>query len=89
MLGAETHEILDKKFLNKKKQEDEALEKFYKECDFEEIKDGFHEGSLPNQLNFLHGGQSENFAHADNFISLNHDNREFIAFHFSYLTPEI
>ena len=80
MLGAEADDILDEKFVNKKKQEDEALENFKEEYGFEEIKDAFDEGSVPNQLDFFYGGQNENFTHAVNFLSLSNDNREFIAF---------
>ena len=73
VLGTEADDILDEKFVNKKKQEDEALENFKEEYGFEEIKDAFDEGSVPNQLGFFYGGQNENFARAA-------DNREFIAF---------
>ena len=66
----------------KKKQEDEALENFYEEYDFKKIKNDSHEGSVSNQLNFLYDGKNENFTRAANFISLNNDNIEFIAFHF-------
>ena len=48
MLGAEVDDILDEQFVNKKKQEDEALENFKEGYGFEEIKDAFDEGSVPN-----------------------------------------
>ena len=80
MLGAEADDILDEKFVNKKKQEDEALKNFKEEYGFEEIKDASDEGSVPNQLDFFYGGQNENFTRAANFLSLSKDNREFIAF---------
>ena len=80
VLGEEADDILDEKFANKKKQEDESLENFKEEYNFEEIKDAFDEGSVPNQLDFFYGGQNENFTHAVNFLSLSNDNREFIAF---------
>ena len=64
MLGKEADDILDEKLVNKKKQEDEALKNFKEEYGFEEIKDAFDEGSVPNQLGFFYGGQNENFAHA-------------------------
>ena len=51
-LGAEADDVLDEKFVNKKKQEDEALENFKEEYGFEEIKDAFNEVSVPNQLDF-------------------------------------
>ena len=80
MLGTETDDILDEKFVKKKKQEDEALENTEEKFGFEEIKDAFDEGSAPNQLDFFYGGQNENFTHAVNFLSLGNGNREFIAF---------
>ena len=80
MLGTETDDILDEKFVKKKKQEDEALENTEEKFGFEEIKDAFDEGSAPNQLDFFYGGQNENFTHAVNFLSLSNDNTEFIAF---------
>ena len=86
MLGAEVDDILDEQFVNKKKQEDEALENFKEGYGFEEIKDAFDEGSVPNNLDFFSGGQNENLTRAANFLSLNNGNREFIAF--LYLTPE-
>ena len=79
MLGAKADNILDEKFVYKKKQKDEVLENF-KEYGFEEIKDAFDEGSVPNQLNFFYVGQNETFTHAVNFLSLSNNNREFIAF---------
>ena len=79
MLGAKADNILDEKFVYKKKQKDEVLENF-KEYGFEEIKDAFDEGSVPNQLDFFYVGQNETFTHAVNFLSLSNNNREFIAF---------
>ena len=54
VLGAQPDDILDGKFVNKKKQEDEARKNFKEEYGFEEIKDAFNEGSVPNQLNFFY-----------------------------------
>ena len=53
MLAAEADDILDEKFVNNKKQEDETLENFKEEYGFEEIKDAFDEGYVPNQLDFF------------------------------------
>ena len=52
MLGAEADDILDEKFVNKKKQEDESLENFREEYRFEEIKD--KRKTLPMLLIFCH-----------------------------------
>ena len=80
VLGSEAHDILDEKFVNEKKQEEEALENFKEEYGFEEVKDAFDEGFVPNQLDFFYGKQNENFTCAADFLSLNNDSREFIAF---------
>ena len=83
MLEAEADNILDEKFVNKKKQEDETLKNFNKEYGFEEIKDAFDKGSVTNQLDFFYGGQNENFTHAVIFLSLSNDNRKI--YYFSYI----
>ena len=52
MLGVEADDILDEKFVNKKKQEDESLENFREEYRFEEIKNKMK--TLPMLLIFCH-----------------------------------
>ena len=47
---------------------------------FDDIKDAFDEGKIPPQLEFFFGGDIDNFVHICNFLSLNKDNNEFIAF---------
>ena len=49
----------------------------------------FDEGSAPNQLDFFYGGQNENFTLAADFLSLNNDYREFIAFLISDLRQNV
>ena len=80
MLGVEAEDILDEKFVNKKELEEEALENAKEEYDVEEIKDGFDEGVIPNQLDFFYSGINENFVQACYVLSPTNDNREFIAF---------
>ena len=58
IFGPEAEDILDEKFVNKKELEDEALENIKEEYGFEEIKDAFDEGSVPNQLDFFYGGSN-------------------------------
>ena len=80
MLEVEADDILDEKFKNKKELEDEALENIKEEYGFEEIKNVFDEGAIPNQLDFFYGGINENFVQACYFLSPSNDNRQFIAF---------
>ena len=80
LLGLEAKDILDERFANKKKLDDEALENIKEEYGFEEIKDAFDEPAVPHQLDFLYSGANESSVNACNFLSLNNDNREFIAF---------
>ena len=80
LLGVEDEDILDEKFKNKKELEDEALENIKEEYGFEEIKNVFDEGAIPNQLDFFYGGINENFVQACYFLSPSNDNREFIDF---------
>ena len=79
-LGAEAKDILEGKLVNSKKLEDDALENIKEGHGFEEIKDAFDEGTVPEQLEFFYGGENEIFARACNFWSLGNVNREFIAF---------
>ena len=79
-LGAEAKDILEGKLVNSKKLEDDALENIKEGHGFEEIKDAFDEGAVPEQLEFFYGGENEIFARACNFWSLGNVNREFIAF---------
>ena len=46
-LGAEADNILKETFVNSKKLEDEVLENIKEEYGFEEIKNAFHEASVP------------------------------------------
>ena len=79
-LGVKADDIFDQEFVNKKQQEDEVLEQIKGEYNFDEIKDAFDEGTVPQQLDFLFGGENRNFNRAIEFLSLSNKNREFIAF---------
>ena len=61
LLGVESEDILDKKFVNKKGLENEELKNIKEEYGFEEMKDAFDEGVIPNELDFFYGGINENF----------------------------
>ena len=45
--------------MNSKNLEDEALENIKEKYGFEEIKNTFDEASVPEQLEFLYGGNNE------------------------------
>ena len=55
-LGVEANDILNQKFVNKKQQEDEVLDQIKEEYNFDDIKDAFDEGTVPEQLDFFYGG---------------------------------
>ena len=61
LLGIESEDILDEKSVNKKELENEELKNIKEEYGFEEIKDAFDEGAIPNQIDLFYGGISENF----------------------------
>ena len=66
--------------MNRKQQEDAALENIKEEYGFDEIKDAFDEAAGPHQLDIFWGENNENFIRAIEFLSPSIDNREFIAF---------
>ena len=80
VLGAEAEDILEDKFINSKKLEDDVLENKKEEYGFEEIQDVFDEASVPQQLQFVYGGDNNNFVRARNILSLNEDSNVFISF---------
>ena len=65
-LGVQTDDILQQKFVNEKQQEDAVLEQIKEEYNFDEIKDAFDEGHVPQQL---YGGENNNFIRAVEFLS--------------------
>ena len=66
-LGVEADDISDQKFVEKKQEEDTALEQIKHEYNFDEIKDGFDEATVPHLLDFFFGGDNENFVQAVEF----------------------
>ena len=46
------------------------------------MKDAFDDGEIPRQLEFVFGGDKNNFLQAWNFLCLNEDNNEFVSFMF-------
>ena len=72
--------ILEDDYINDKILEDKTLEQIKEQNNFDEIKDAFDDGKTPPQLEFLFGGDNNNFVQACNFLSLNEDNNEFVSF---------
>ena len=79
-LGVEADDVLHREFVSNKELQDATLEQIKEEYDFNEIKDAFNEASVPAQLDFFYSGENSNFVWATEFLSLNQENREFIAF---------
>ena len=69
----------------KKEKEDEILKGIMDEYKVDKIRDTMDEtGQVPDSIYFFHGGESEQFVNALEFIGLSPINREFSAF--CYLT---
>ena len=83
-LDIEDDDNLEQKFVNKKEEEDAALEQIMEDYNFDETKDSFGEGGVPHQLDFFYSGENNNFNQATEFLSPSNENREFIAFLLSY-----
>ena len=77
-LGVEADDILEQKYVNKKKEIDALLENMKEDYNFDEIKDAFDEGAVPHQLDIFCGGENSNFNHAIEFLLLSNENRESI-----------
>ena len=79
-LGVQADNIFEQKFVNQKQEEDAVLEQIKKEYSFDEIKDAFDERTVLQQLDFICGGENNNFNRAIEFLSPSNENREIIAF---------
>ena len=58
---------VEHKFVNKKVQEDAALEAIKEEYNFDEITDAFDESAVPHQLDFFYGGADQIFFRSVSF----------------------
>ena len=65
-------------YVNDKVIEEKTIEQLKDEYKFDEIKDAFDEGAVPHQLEFLYGGDDENFMIACTVLSLNENNNDFV-----------
>ena len=88
-LGAGSIDLLDVDNITKQEQEDVVLEKIKEQYGFEDIKDSFNEGYIPDSVYFFYGGDSENFARAVELLGSDADNREFAAFLLSDLGRQV
>ena len=79
VLHTETDNILDKKFVNIKEEEDSVLEQLKDEYNFDDIKDAFDKGTVPHQLELFYGGDNDNYFQTIECLSPC-ENKEFIAF---------
>ena len=80
---------LDAENITRQEEEDVVLEQIKEEYGFEDIKDAFDDGYVPNSVYFFYGGESENFARAVEVLRPDADNREFAAFLLSDLGRQV
>ena len=59
-------DLLDAKNITKQEEEDVVLEQIREEYGFENIKDAFDDGYVPDNVYFFYVGESENFSRAVN-----------------------
>ena len=81
-LGTEAEDLFDPNAPpTKTEEEDEILKKIMDEYNTDDIKDTMDEtGQIPQSIYFFHGGDSQKFVDALEFIGLSPINREFAAF---------
>ena len=72
-----------------KKEEAIIFEKTKEEYGFEDIKEAFDEGRVPENIYFFYVWESENFYQALEFVGLSPINREFGAFLMSHLGRQV
>ena len=89
-LGVAAGNLLDAENRTRQEEEDVVLEQIKEEYGFEDIKDAFNDGYVPDgYVNFFYGGESENFARAVEFLGPDADNRKFAAFSLSDLGRQV
>ena len=81
-VGTEAEDLFDPNAPpTKTEEEDEILKKIMDEYNTDDIKDTMDEtGQIPQSIYFFHGGDSQKFVDALEFIGLSPINREFAAF---------
>ena len=88
-LGGEAEDVFQPENINKQKEEDLALVQIKQEYGFEDIKESFDEGKVPENIYFLYVGESNNFYRAIEFMGPDADNREFVAFLMSAMARQV
>ena len=79
-LGVAPGDLFDAENITRQEEENVVLEKIKEEYGFEDIKDTFDEGYVPENIYFFYAGESENFARTVEFMGPDAENREFAAF---------
>ena len=78
-LGVAAGDLLNAENVPKQEEEDVVPKKIKEEFGFEDIKDAFYDGYVPESVYFFYGGKSENFSRAIEFLGSDANNREFVA----------
>ena len=88
-LGVEAEDLFQLENVTKQQEEDLVLEQIKQEYGFEDIKESFDEGKVPENIYFLYVGESNNFYQAIEFMGPDADNREFAAFLMSAMARQV
>ena len=78
-MGVAAGDLLEAENISRQEVEDVVLEQIKEEYGFEDIKDAFDSGYVPDSVYFFCGLESQNFASAVEFLGPDADNREFAA----------
>ena len=78
-MGVAAGDLLEAENISRQGVEDVVLEQIKEEYGFEDIKDAFDNGYVPDSVYFFCGLESQNFARAVEFLGPDADNREFAA----------
>ena len=88
-LGVEAEDLFQLENITKQQEEDLVLEQIKQEYGFEDIKESFDEGKVPENIYFLYGSERDNFYRAIKFMGPDADNREFVAFLMSAMARQV
>ena len=88
-LGVEAEDLFQLENVTKQQEEDLVLEQIKQEYGFEDIKESFDEGKVPENIYFLYGSERDNFYRAIKFMGPDADNREFVAFLMSAMARQV
>ena len=88
-MGVAAGDLLDAENITRQEEEDVVLEQIKEEYGFEDIKDAFDDGYVPDSVYFIYGTESENCAPAVEFLGPDADNKEFATFLLSDLGRQV